>query len=435
MKLENILEEKFGFSSFRTGQKEIINDIIKGRDVLAVLPTGGGKSICYLLPGYIFEKPVVIVSPLLSLMEDQVQQLKLMGEKRVIALNSYLSFKEKKHALRTLHTYRYIYVSPEILQSEDVQFALQKMNVRLFVIDEAHCISQWGHEFRTDYLKLKLIKDHLGNPACLALTATASLEVQNDIITQLNLKNVKRHIYSIDRKNIAMMIRKMKSIDDKVEKVKEYVKTLKGPGIIYFSSREWTERMVDFLRLSGINNVACYHGGLPTEERIAIQQQFINDELEVICATNAFGMGINKANIRYVIHFHYPKNIEAYIQEIGRAGRDGKDSIAILLYGEFDHEIPETLIHKDLPDLKELKQVLYELINEFSKQRLTKEKEIEIIEKLNIDEVKWRFLKYHLETLNVIQNGEIDSCFNYDVVVDYIKSAIEKRTAHKKKES
>lgn len=221
MKLEQVLQKHFGYSTFREGQKGIIEDVIKGQDVLAMLPTGAGKSICFQLPAFLFEGATIVVSPLLSLMEDQVQQLKTRGYKRVVALNRFLSLEERKAVLRNIKEYKIIYVSPEILQSQEVAFFLRQCEVSLFVVDEAHCISQWGQEFRTDYLKLPEVRKTLGNPPCLAITATATKDVQADIVKYLNLNNYKHHIYSVDRKNISMMIEKLASHEEKVDRLKK----------------------------------------------------------------------------------------------------------------------------------------------------------------------------------------------------------------------
>src|SRR5690606_18201070 len=322
MNLNQILKEKFNHTTFREGQKEVIEDIMSGHDVMALLPTGGGKSLCYQLPAQILEGSVLVVSPLVALMEDQVLQIKKMGEKRVIALNSFLTLEKKRRVLPNLHKYKYIFASPEILQSPHILNRLKRIRFSLFVVDEAHCISQWGHDFRPDYSRLGEIRMEIGAPPCLALTATATKEVLEDIRNKLELAQPKMHIHSIDRPNIAIVVKKVESLEEKKEALLKYANELQGPGIIYFSSRLWAENISQYLKDKGFERVAYYHGGMEQEKRMLIQEQFINNQISIICSTNAFGMGVNKSDIRFVIHFHYPSQMEAYLQEIGRAGRD-----------------------------------------------------------------------------------------------------------------
>lgn len=392
MHLEQLLEKTFGYRSFRLGQKEIIEDVVSGRDVLAMLPTGGGKSLCYQLPGYILSGSVLIVSPLVSLMEDQVQQLRKRGEKRVIALNSFLPDDLKKAALANLRRFRFIYASPEILQSPNWLHALKKVGISLFVVDEAHCISQWGHDFRPDFLRLGEIRKQLGHPPCLALTATATPEVVNDVVETLQLTNVRKHIYPVDRPNIAIKVECVPSVDEKLERLFHYVKTLQGPGIIYVSSRQWAEAIARKLQTEGIEHVAYYHGGMDPEQRMLVQQQFLCDQLQIVCCTNAFGMGVNKENIRYVIHFHLPGQMEAYVQEIGRAGRDGKNSIAILLYTHGDEDMVQSLIEAELLSEEQIRLFVEHMT--FSHIELSLQP---LRTMLGFSDIQWRMLQYMFE--------------------------------------
>lgn len=429
MELEKILLNKFGFSTFRKGQKEIIEDVLLDRNVVAMLPTGAGKSLCYLMPGYLKKGTVVIVSPLLSLMEDQVQQLQIMGEKRVVAINSFLSFEEKRTTFSNLHQYKFIFVSPEMLQSPQLLIKLSKLQISLFVVDEAHCISQWGQEFRTDYLKLSDIIRQLSFPPCLALTATATTKVVEDIVNFLELKEVKYHLYSIDRPNISFHVEKTTTIDDKKNKLLNWVQTLQGPGMIYFSSRKFTEDICSYLQSEGITSVAFYHGGMDTEQRLLIQQQFLSNQLQLICCTNAFGMGVNKPNVRYVIHFHFPTQIESYLQEIGRAGRDGEKSIAILLHSPFDQELPQSLIKHEFPSLDEVEHLLSLIKAEFPlNQRINEDW---VLSHSTINETMWRFIKYQLEIRGVIHHGRLVENLSDDEIVKDIALFMEGRLAYK----
>ncbi|HET6871655.1 MAG TPA: DEAD/DEAH box helicase, partial [Sporolactobacillaceae bacterium] len=238
--LEKWLKERWGFETFRPGQKEVIEDVVAGQDVFAMLPTGSGKTLCYLLSGMILGGLTLVVSPLLSLMEDQVRQIKLMGEKRVAALNSFLSPAEKRDVLTNLNGLRFLFTSPEMLQIPGVTHALKQNGVKLFVVDEAHCVSQWGYDFRPDYLKLSKIKEDLDSPPCLALTATADKRVQEDIIRQLGMPACQTHLYSVDRPNLTFQVETHGSLFSKYARLSELVKQLKGPGLVYFSSREGT---------------------------------------------------------------------------------------------------------------------------------------------------------------------------------------------------
>ncbi|MBO1624422.1 RecQ family ATP-dependent DNA helicase [Bacillus arachidis] len=409
MSLEDYLYKWFGYSEFRPGQKEVIADLLQGKDVVAMLPTGRGKSMCYQLPGLMQDGTVLIVSPLLSLMEDQVAQLKYVVKNRVIALNSFRTLNEKKEALRKLSTYKFVFVSPEMLQSEVIVRELRRIHISLFVVDEAHCISQWGYDFRTDYKKLDQVIVAIGHPPVLALTATATKEVLQDIIKTLKLTNVAEHLYSIDRPNIAMEVQFVQTIEEKKEALLTQVINLQGPGIIYCSSRAWTERLTEYLGSKGIADVAFYHGGMEHEERMLIQQQFMNDQLQLVICTSAFGMGVNKPNTRYIIHFHYPTNIASYLQEIGRAGRDEEASIAILLCSPMDHDLPVSIIEDELPNKQQI-QFLFSLLQE--KMYQTKALPIEDVKEIcynaaRFSEQHWRFVRYHLEKMKIIQGKKL----------------------------
>ncbi|MEG0553148.1 MAG: RecQ family ATP-dependent DNA helicase, partial [Carnobacterium sp.] len=330
-KIKSILLNQFGYTHFREGQEEAILAALSGNDTLVMLPTGTGKSVCYQLTGYCLDGTVIIVSPLLSLMQDQVDQMKLMGEKRVAALNSLMSSDERKWVLSHLNEYKFIFLSPEMLQQEYVLTKLKQLKICMMVIDEAHCISQWGMDFRLEYLGLGTVRNELNNPLTMALTATATEMVREEILSSLllNQEETTQILYSVDRPNIALTV--ITCHQDKDEQLLKQIKNLSNPGIVYFSSRKQADMIALWLKEETNYAVESYHSDIINEDKIKIQQQFIQNDIDIICATSAFGMGINKENIRFVIHYHMPANVESYLQEVGRCGRDGKQSIAVLL--------------------------------------------------------------------------------------------------------
>ncbi|AYV66893.1 ATP-dependent DNA helicase [Niallia circulans] len=398
MNLEAILKKYYQLSAFRGGQKETIESILNKRHTLAMLPTGTGKSLCYQLAGKLLEGTVIIISPLLSLMQDQVEQMKMKGEKRVVALNSFLNPTEKNKVLRQIKQYKYIFISPEMISFPHIIDQLQKMEISLFVIDEAHCISQWGYDFRPDYQKLGEIRQKLNNPLTLALTATATEAVREDIIKSLHLEMVEEIIYSVDRANIAINIEEVSHVQEKVDKLLEYIQRLDGQGIVYFSSKKLAEQTVAFLKEKSSKRIMAYHGGMTQEDRILVQQQFLAGQLDVICATSAFGMGINKEDIRFIIHYHLPTQLESYLQEIGRAGRDGNPSVSIILYTPGDEWIAYQLIESELADELQINQWKARLKN-FPSFEAWQKKEGYQLEML-FTETQWRVLESYIEPNN-----------------------------------
>lgn len=355
--IEEILHEQFGYQTFRAGQKEAIESILDGKDTLVMLPTGTGKSICYQLPGYLQEGLTLIISPLLSLMQDQVEKLRMSGEKQVAALNSLSTANEKRRILQKLTYLRFLFLSPEMLQKEYVLKRLLKCKISLFVVDEAHCISQWGLDFRPDYLDLGKYRKILGNPKAMALTATATCKVREEIKSSLNMEEDKTEeiLYSVNRNEIKIRVEECHT--DKEQRVLQYASTLEGPGIIYFSSKRMADNFAKRIKQQTGIAAESYHSDLAAEDKVKIQQQFIKGSLEVICATSAFGMGVDKENIRFIIHYHMPSNPEMYLQEIGRCSRDGQDGITILLYEEGDQYIQQRLQEDTLPDESVLQYV------------------------------------------------------------------------------
>ncbi|WP_207694985.1 ATP-dependent DNA helicase RecQ [Enterococcus sp. DIV0212c] len=336
--LEQVLYDKFGFNTFKPGQKEVIQQLLQKQDTLAVLPTGTGKSLCYQFVGQLVEGTVIIVSPLLSLMEDQAIQLQRKGETRVIALNSSLSFIEKQYVINHLGNYKFILVSPETLMQKEVRKKIARLKIALFVVDEAHCVSQWGVDFRPEYTKLAKIQEECGYPLTLALTATATPAVKKEIIKQVftHRKHISEVIFSVNRPNIGLIVNQT---TEKKDTLLFYLTQLKNKGIIYCATRKNAEMINQLIKEQTNLKTAFYHGGLTPNERSLLQQQFVSNQLDVLCATNAFGMGIDKPDVRFVIHYDCPDSLENYVQEFGRAGRDGQPSVAILLYQKGDESI------------------------------------------------------------------------------------------------
>jgi ATP-dependent DNA helicase RecQ len=354
MAIHKLLKEKFGFEKFRAGQEDVIRDVIAGNDTIAILPTGVGKSLCYQLPAYALKGTVLIVSPLVALMEDQVAIMKRNGEKRVIALNSFLSYSEKNRIMGELGRYKFIFISPEMLLQKNITAHLRNIHLSFLVVDEAHCISQWGFDFRPEYLRIGEFFQGLNRPSILALTATADDKVKADICRYLHLQKPAIHQYSLDRPNISYSIVKVDNGMMKTDWIKNHLVTEAGPGIIYVASRKRADELSSLLQEEGVS-VASYHAGKEQEDRAFIQEQFITGEISWICATNAFGMGIHKDDIRHVIHEHVPQAIASYIQEVGRAGRDGELSAATLLFSSDDEGRTRFIIQDDIPQEWEIK--------------------------------------------------------------------------------
>ena len=330
-----ILKEYFGHKQFREFQEEVIDSILNKQDTLLILPTGGGKSLCYQLPTMLLNGVTVVISPLLALMHDQVVALNSIGINAAM-INSMQTNEEIKEIEKKLlkQEIKIVYITPERLQNSYFLSFLKKLNINFFVIDEAHCLSEWGHEFRNDYRKLSLLKEFFPNTPIAAFTATATKIVENDIVKSLKLQNPKILRGKVFRKNLTIKV--LHRIRDGKSQLLEFLKNYKNEsGIIYTLSRKATETLADFLQGKGIK-AKPYHAGLSTEIKNKIYNQFINDQIDIVVATIAFGMGIDKSNIRFVIHMNLPKTIENFYQEIGRAGRDGLESETLLLYNTND---------------------------------------------------------------------------------------------------
>lgn len=386
------LNKYFGFPSLHEYQEPIVDTLLADIDTLAVLPTGSGKSLCFQLPALMKSGLTIIVSPLLSLMDNQLQELRARHIKTAAAYNSFMSPEEKSRVLSRLSSLKLLYISPEALSLPFIVERLKTVKVSMMVVDEAHCISQWGHEFRTDYLKIGSVRQALGRPCMAAFTATATPEVQSDIKKQLQMEVPAEYIHSVDRANIALFVQRCTSEWEKKKEMIRLVQKAPGPGLVYVSSRKRCEELKALLQEETSHRVEAYHGGLENEARLMIQQQFLHSDLDVVVCTNSFGMGLNKADVEFVLHYHFPKDAESYIQEIGRAGRDGRQAWAAVLYLEEDIIIPQMLMEAELPPVNELGSAL-ETAAESRRGEITEA----LINRMGWKETAARFLTYYLE--------------------------------------
>ena len=361
------LKEYFGFDGFLDGQDKVIDQIINGDDGLVVMPTGGGKSLCYQLPAMCFEGVTLVVSPLIALMKDQVDALDSKGIPATV-INSSLSLPEQRERISRMRRgeYKLVYVAPERFRSESFTRALEEVNVSLFAVDEAHCLSQWGHDFRPDYMRLGAALARIGTPQCIALTATATAVVRKDILSVLKLRDPFEMVSGFARPNLSLAITATEKHSLKYKRIREIVDAQKT-GIVYCATRKRVEEVAEMLCDWGINCIA-YHGGMSDEQREQTQTKFITKKVDVAVATNAFGMGIDRSDVRFVVHFEIPGSVEAYYQEAGRAGRDGEAAVCELFFNYADTRTQEFFIEGVNPSYKDICGVYQYLLNQASSE-------------------------------------------------------------------
>ncbi len=361
MDLRTALREKFGFESFQPGQEEVVLRVIDGQDTLAILATGAGKSLTYQLPALLLTGTTVVVSPLIALMKDQIDMLRELGITDVVALNSTLSEDQEAAARQRIRTgsIKIVFVTPEKLEDEAFMALLSLIQVPLFVVDEAHCISQWGHDFRPAYLALGHVIARLNHPTVLALTATATPAVREDILHQLGIPNVKPIVKGFDRPNLIYDVRRAEKESDKL-KILRYLFTgdeLEGTGIIYTATIKNALEVQKYLQEQLDIPAAVYHSKLQKQDRTSVHELFMDEHIRAVVATNAFGLGIDKPNIRFVVHYDLPGSVEAYTQEAGRSGRDGLPSRCTLIYRMSDTRVQNYFLTGKYPDIEEVQKV------------------------------------------------------------------------------
>jgi ATP-dependent DNA helicase RecQ len=440
-KLHSALRDLFGFQSFHPGQEETITRVLSGGHTLAILATGAGKSLCYQLPALMREGTTLVVSPLIALMKDQIDMLAERGFKNNVALNSTLSEDQEERALARIAAgdVKIVFVTPEKLEDEQFVAMLRKIGIPFFVVDEAHCISQWGHDFRPAYLALGQVIKALGDPTVLALTATATPAVREDILVQLGIPDAKTIVKGFDRPNLRYEVIRAENEAAKLKSLRNLFETgLDGTGIIYTATIKNALEVQKYLHDQLDLPAAVYHSKLQKHDRNSVQELFMQEAIRAVVATNAFGLGIDKSNIRFVVHYDLPGSVEAYTQEAGRAGRDGALSRCILLYRMSDTRVQNYFLTGKYPDIEDVQKVFGTLeyfggqadgvsladLRKISQLPLTKLKVVlALLKKAGFIEMRAR-ARYGL-TAEALKNRELVlNLANYDTKKSYDQSKL-----------
>ncbi len=414
-KPSEVLFHYFNYDSFRGNQEEIINSILTGNNTLAILPTGGGKSLCYQIPALILDGTAIIISPLISLMKDQVDTLISRGIPAAY-INSSLDEYTQKHTINALvnNELKLLYIAPERIKNTQFQQALMQSNISFIAVDEAHCISQWGHDFRPSYRLITDIFNYIPQKTIAAFTATANLEVQHDIVDILKMQNPKKFVNGFKRENIAIFT---EYAENKNSRILELTNQNIGKSvIIYAGTRAQTEEIAQFLVKNKIPALA-YHGGMTNEQRKEVQNQFLSSQIDTIVATNAFGMGIDKPNIRLIIHAYLPSNLEGYYQEIGRAGRDGYESQAYFIYSNQDENLPSYFLSSTFPTIDDIQKFFTSSLSYLNstKKIILNGDMIALANIFNIESKKLNTIIKVFERNNLLKYFERDTIFQIEL--------------------